>query len=202
MSFIQIFETPAMIVNLPKIRVALLTVAAAIACTEVLAAGPAQSDSTASDRKFYAEAGALYQTIEVDGLRFSHPAAQVRAGMYFQPQLGIEVHAATGVQDDEKKGLTTDLNYLAGVDVRFESPEVNFTKLYITLGYAHTDMTMHKKTSDYPGDGTFDSPSAGIGAEATSAWNPDLYVFAKYTHYFHDDDVEMGGISAGVKYAF
>lgn len=191
-----------MIVNSSGFHATLFTVITALASKQVLAATPEQTSADVSDRKFYAEASALYQSIEIDGLRFSHPAAQVRAGMYFQPQLGIEVHAATGVSDEEKKGLTTDLNYLAGVDVRFESPEVNFTRLYITLGYARTDITMHKKTSDYPGDGAFDSPSAGIGAEATSAWNPDLYVFAKYTHYFHDDDVEMGGMTAGVKYAF
>lgn len=151
---------------------------------------------------FYGELGGLYHSIEIDGLRFSQPAVQVRAGYYFQPQLGIEIHGAKGGGEDVKKGLTTELDYLAGVDFRFESPEVNLFKAYITLGYARTVMSMSQATSSYPGDGSFDSPNAGIGAEVATGWNRNLFIYGKYTHFFHDDGVDMGGFSVGTKYDF
>lgn len=150
----------------------------------------------------YGELGTAYNIVKVDDLSFSHIAVETRVGFYVVPQIGLELHAAKGVTDDSQKGLTTELDYNTGIGIRFESPTVDDARAFITLGYSQTALSMTKQTSNFPGDGTFNSPSAGIGGEIVTGSAKNVSIYGKYTHFYDDDGVRIGSISLGAKYDF
>lgn len=152
--------------------------------------------------KLYAELGTTYNFTKIDNLNFSQIALETRIGYYFIPQIGAEFHVAKGLTDDTKKGLTTELDYNTGIGVRFESPVINQARVFITLGYSQTVLSMTKQTSSFPGDGTFNSPSAGIGGEIITGKIKNLSIYGKYTHLFDQDGVRISSIGLGAKYDF
>ncbi|MGK0440718.1 MAG: hypothetical protein ACJA0N_000513 [Pseudohongiellaceae bacterium] len=156
----------------------------------------------ASADNFYSELSVLYTTTKFDGLSFSQTAAQARGGMYILPQIGIEIYASKGIDDDSNAGLTTEFDYNTGIDIRLETPEQKRAKLFVTLGYSQTAISMSKQDSDFPGKETFRSPSVGIGYEVRAGRDNNISILGKYTYFYDDDEIRISGFNLGAKYEF
>ena len=90
----------------------------------------------ASATELYSEVNAHYAFSKIDDEEFNPIALEARFGIYLQKQVGLEAYYGTGMSDDKQVGLDLAINTIAGINLRFESPETkNNMKIFILLGY-------------------------------------------------------------------
>lgn len=125
-----------------------------------------------------------------------------RAGVYLQPQVGLEIFGAMGVSDNKDIGIEMSAKSLAGVLARFESPEAeNGGKLFLSLGYGMTELEMTRTVSSTPDRELYHGFVYGGGVEFRLG-ESNTFINLQGLRYYHEDDFSIGGVSLGVRQIF
>lgn len=158
--------------------------------------------STASATELYGEINTVYVFSKVDSQEFNPIALEARAGMYLEPQVGLEVYLGTGLSDDSQVDIDLSLSALAGVNLRFESPESKGMKVFILLGYGISEWDIDRSGTGEPGKVDFDDFSYGGGLEWRIGKSKHWFVNLRGQRFLNKDDLSLDSGSLGVRYAF
>ncbi len=133
---------------------------------------------------------------------FDLAGAGFRAGMYIEPQLGLELYAAQGVNEAEDIGIDINVESIAGILGRFESPEAeNGGKLYILLGYGMSELEMKRSASSLADRELYHGFVYGGGAEFRLG-ETNSFINIQGLRYYDEDDISLDGVSLGLRYGF
>ena len=133
---------------------------------------------------------------------FSLGSAGLRAGFYLEPQLGLELYAAVGVEDDRDLGIDMGVESLAGILGRFESRETEEGfKLFLLLGYGMTELEMQRTTTTLPDRELYHGFVYGGGAEFRLG-ESDSFINIQGLRHYDEDDLSLDGISLGIRQGF
>jgi hypothetical protein len=137
-----------------------------------------------------------------DSEDFTMSALGIRAGAYIEPQLGIELYMAKGIESDEQSNIEMSLESVAGVVGRFESPETeNGFKLYVLLGYGMTELEMQRKTTAVTDRELYHGFVYGGGGELRLG-RSNSYLNVQGLRHYHDNGITLNGLSIGFRQGF
>lgn len=162
----------------------------------LLNCGYLQADS------FYAELNTGYSFTKVDKEEFNPLTIETRLGIYLQPQVGIEAYYATGLTDNTQLNIDLALTKLAGINLRFESPESDGMKVFILLGYGMTEWDLDRSDTGEPGKVDFDDFSYGAGFEWRLGKSENWFINLRGQRFLNKNDLELNIGSLGVRYVF
>lgn len=152
--------------------------------------------------KFYGELGTGYSMIEADTASFNIPTLEARFGYYLQPQLGIELHALSGLGDDTTNDLSVELTSSVNLLARFETPERDGGKLFLLGGYGQTSLDIDRSGTGNPGKQNFKNGNFGAGVEFALGTERRWYVNAKWHRYYADGGVSIDVAGINLRMAF
>lgn len=155
-----------------------------------------------SAMELYGEINAAYVFSQVDKEEFNPTALDARLGMYLEPQVGLEVYVGSGLSDDTEVDIDMSLTTLAGVNLRFESPESKGMKIFILLGYGMSEWDLDRSGTSEPGKVDFDDFSYGAGFEWRIGKSKNWFVNLRGQRFLNKDDLSLDTGSLGVRYAF
>ena len=157
----------------------------------------------ASATELYAEVNTSYSSAKIEDEKFNPLSLETRLGFYLEKQVGIEAYFGTGLNDDSQAGLDLSLNTIAGVNLRFESPETKEgMKLFILLGYGFTQWDVNRSNTGEPGKVDFDDFTYGGGFEWRLGKSEHWFVNVRGQRYLNKNDISLDTGSLGVRYAF
>ncbi|KZY37750.1 MULTISPECIES: outer membrane beta-barrel protein [unclassified Oleiphilus] len=157
--------------------------------------------------KYYAglDAHYLINTIgnEQSGeAEFDISGAGLRAGLYLEPQVGLEVYAAQGVTEGDDIGIDMSLVSSVGILGRFESPEAeNGGKLFILLGYGMSELEMTRSASSPVDRELYHGVVYGGGAEFRLG-SSETFINIQGLRYYDEDHLSLDGVSLGLRQSF
>jgi len=150
----------------------------------------------------YGELSAGYLMNDVDQTEFDSITTELRFGAYVQPQVGLELYAGTGLDDDKQIDIESGLSYMAGLAVRLESPESEGGKVFFLLGYGVTEIDVDRSGSGEPGKQSFDAVNYGLGAEFRLGNRNDLFLTVKGVRYYSKGGVGIDVAGLGIRAGF
>jgi len=150
----------------------------------------------------YGEAGVGYMMIDVDSASFNSPTIEARLGAYVQPQLGIELHAMTGLGDDTSQDIEVSMKSSANLLVRFETPERNGGKLFLLGGYGQTSLDIDRSGTGKPGAEDFKHGNFGGGLEFSLGGSESVFLNLKWHRYYADGGVTIDVSGLGLRMQF
>ena len=150
----------------------------------------------------YGELGAGYLMNDVDQTEFDSITTELRFGAYVQPQVGIELYAGVGVNDDKQIDIESGLSYMAGLAVRLESPESEGGKIFFLLGYGVAEIDVDRSGSGEPGKQSFDAVNYGLGAEFRLGNRNDLFLTVKGVRYYSKSGIGIDVAGLGIRAEF
>jgi len=157
----------------------------------------------ASATELYGEINAAYVFSKIDDEKFNPLAIETRIGFYLEKQVGLEAYYGTGLNDDSQFDIDVSLNTLAGVNLRFESPETkDGMKIFILLGYGMSEWDVDRSGTGEPGKVDFDDFSYGGGFEWRLGKSEHWFMNLRGQRFLNKDDLSLDIGSLGVRYAF
>ena len=157
----------------------------------------------ASATELYGEINTHYTFAKIDDEKFNPVALEARVGIYLEKQLGLEAYYGTGLTDDSQAGLDLELNTIAGVNLRFESPETkDHMKIFILLGYGMTEWDVDRSDTGSPGKVDFDDFNYGGGFEWRLGKSERWFWNIRGQRFLNKNDISLSSGSLGVRYAF
>ena len=151
---------------------------------------------------FYTELNTGYSFTKLDEEEFNPLTLEARLGMYLQPQVGVEAYYASGLNDDTQLNIDLAIKSIAGVNLRFESPESDGMKIFILLGYGMTEWDLDRSGTGEPGKVDFDDFSYGAGFEWRLGKSENWFINLRGQRFLNKDDLELNLGSLGVRYVF
>ncbi len=139
-----------------------------------------------------------YNPDEVD--KVSATTANLRAGIQYSDNFGVEAHIAAGGSDTimvEGAEVKADLDFMWGVFVRGIYP-ISSARLYGVFGLSNLMMTIDSDAVS--GADRVTRLSYGAGAEYV--FNDNWAINADYIVYLQSDTFTFSGVNAGIKYLF
>lgn len=128
-------------------------------------------------------------------------AATLRVGGESGP-LGLEVRGSVGLDSDTKNGIKYKMDNMYGGYLKLSAPVATNVRPYIIGGYTKVKSTAHVdrglvtvKKSD-----TSDGGSWGAGLDL--AVSDSLALNLEYMRYLNQDNMELSGISLGLRSAW
>lgn len=157
---------------------------------------------SASAIELYGEMNVAHLFTKVDEEEFNPSAIEARLGAYLEPQVGLEVYFGTGVADDTHLDIDMSLSTIAGVNLRFESPESDGMKIFILLGYGMSEWDLVRSNTGEPGKVDFDDVNYGAGFEWRLGKSKHWFVNLRGQRFLNKDDLSLDTGSLGVRYVF
>ncbi|NOZ55035.1 MAG: porin family protein [Gammaproteobacteria bacterium] len=157
---------------------------------------------------FSATAGALYvdvslvrTTMKIEGEKLNPFLARYKLGYQLSNQLAIEAQFAKSAKEDDLNNLDVDVDEFNGYYVRYSGDSAyNGVTLYFIAGVSTTKL---KWTRDGNSNSeTFEDFSYGIGAEEHSEAIKNMVYTFEYMKYYDSNDLDVSGISLGIRYNF
>jgi hypothetical protein len=157
----------------------------------------------ASATELYGEINTSYVFSKIESEKFNPLALEARFGFYLEQQVGLEVYYGAGLSDDSQVGIDLSLNTLAGVNLRFESPETkDRMKIFVLLGYGMSEWDVDRSGTGEPGKVDFDDFSYGGGFEWRIDKSKNWFMNVRGQSFLNRDDLNLSTGSLGVRYAF
>lgn len=157
----------------------------------------------ASATELYGEINTAYVFSKIDNEKFNPHALEARFGFYLEQQVGLEAYYGTGLSDDSQLGIDLSLNTLAGINLRFESPETkDGMKVFVLLGYGMSEWDVDRSGTGEPGKVDFDDFSYGGGLEWRINNSKNWFINLRGQSFLNKDDLSLSTGSLGVRYAF
>lgn len=133
---------------------------------------------------------------------FSLTSVGLRAGFYIEPQLGLELYGALGVDDDRDVNIDMSVESVAGILGRFESRETDEGfKLFLLLGYGMAELEMQRTATALPDRELYHGFVYGGGAEFRLGGS-DTHINIQGLRHYDEDDISLDGISLGIRQGF
>lgn len=157
----------------------------------------------ASATELYGEINTSYVFSKIGDEKFNPLALEARIGIYLEQQVGLEAYYGSGLSDDSQVGIDLSLTTLAGINLRFESPETkDGMKIFVLLGYGMSEWDVDRSGTGEPGKVDFDDFSYGGGLEWRIGTSENWFVNVRGQSFLNKDDLNLGTGSLGVRYAF
>lgn len=156
----------------------------------------------ASATELYGEINSSYVLSKIEDETFNPLALEARVGFYLEQQVGLELYYGTGLSDDTEVGIELSLNSIAGVNLRFESPEAQGMKVFILLGYGMTEWDVDRSGTGEPGKVDFDDYNIGGGFEWRIGKSENWFVNLRGERFLNKDNIRLNTGSLGVRYVF
>lgn len=160
------------------------------------------SVSFASAAELYGEINTSYVFSKIEEEKFNPLALEARVGVYLQKQVGLEAYYGAGLSDDSQLDVDVSISTIAGVNLRFESPEQKGMKIFILLGYGMSEWEVDRSGTGEPGKVDFDDFSYGGGLEWRVGKSENWFVNVRGQSFLNKDDLSLSTGSLGVRYAF
>jgi len=157
---------------------------------------------------FSASAGSLYTdvslvrtTMKIEGEKLNPFLARYKLGYQITNQLAVEAQLANSAKEDDINNLDVDVDKFTGLYVRYSGDsDYNGVTMYFIAGSSTTKL---KWTRNGISDSeTFEDFSYGIGAEERSGSIQNMLYTFEYIKYYDSNDLDLSGISLGVRYNF
>lgn len=139
--------------------------------------------------------------MKIAGEKLNPFLARYKLGYQVSNQLAVEVQFANSAKEDDINNLDLDVDKFNGIYVRYAGESAyNGVTLYFIAGSSKTKL---KWTRDGVSDSeTFEDFSYGIGAEEHSNSIKNMLYTFEYIKYYDSNDLDLSGISLGVRYNF
>jgi len=158
--------------------------------------------AAAADR-FYLEAHAGFSTIQHSELAFRPIEAHFSAGAYFLENIGVDVSFATAAKEGEDGRFAMELNRLATLSLRFDSPPTDGLSAFVLLGFSQFEAS--QRAPDNPDKRSvtedFQGGSVGIGLRSQLGRSPFSAVGVYRIHYV-DQPIDIDSWTLGVRAAW
>ena len=149
----------------------------------------------------YADLDYMYHDVDVGGTELNPSSVSLKLGMPVTQNVAVEVVYASGIEDDKVNALTLEVTEILAAYLRFHSTMYGRgTHIYLLAGQANTTITT--KFSGVEDEEGFKDFSWAIGAEEESKAIKNFFYTFEYNRYYDDDNLNITGISLGVKYGF
>jgi len=125
-------------------------------------------------------------------------------GAFVYPGIGFEAFFDGGLSPGVEGEFDLELTSATGLAARFQSPPVDGLSGYIVLGYVR--FSLRQEENDRLGVRTVSEDFTGVRlsigmSQELSRW-PNLAVSAEYRNYYVDEDIQVDGLSLGLRVNF
>lgn len=148
---------------------------------------------------YYAAVDASINRITIASTDFSPRLARIRAGYEFS-KYAVELQYAAGASEDAVNQLTVEVDQQIGAYFRVNYGLNPKAKIYLSLGVAQT--SINRTLSGVTESDDYQDLSYNIGIEDYYPWVRDLRIVLEYSEYYKDNDLEIKGLSLGIRYNF
>ncbi len=128
--------------------------------------------------------------------------AKLAVGAHLGYGLGVELHVAASVKDDNVSNVVLDVPQYAAAYITYADYLVQGLLLKVYLGRAEVEVDTNLNGSGSPGSQRFRDDSFGVSLEERLTRFPNMAVTAGYRRLFKDEDMKLGVISVGANYVF
>ena len=164
---------------------------------------------TANDLSFarpytpYVGIDASYNRIETSEYRSSPISLKLRAGMFIQTNVALEIMAGANVESDEYHYKTeSELNSQYGIFMRFQSPIQQGLRIYLSGGYNEFTLL---SASSLPiskfSEQDYQSVAWSVGIEEHFKALKSIVFYLDYSRPY-DDDFRISQYSLGSRFQF
>jgi hypothetical protein len=174
----------------------------------VFVAGSVAADNLAADNfagKYAGNyigmvAGATF--VKTDSTTFRPLAVGVVVGHRLANGFGTELDLLTGITDDDKANVSTQLELQASGYLTYSGTFNRRAVLTLGAGYSTTKLDSSVQSSGFPGSQSFNGPTFLARLEEQLLRYPNIVLSLSYQHFYLDSDVSLRGASFGVSYGF
>ncbi|SEK95803.1 Opacity protein [Roseateles sp. YR242] len=173
----------------------------ALIAAAMLAAGAAQAQTKPAS-PFYGEAGFVFLTADISGIKANPTALRGIAGWNVHQYVALEVMVAAGVSDDNfdsgAGAYKAKVENAYGVYIKPKYALNDQFEVFGRVGFANSKVKL--STTGLSGSDSDSDVSWGLGA--TYKFNKQWYGAADYTSYFNKDGLKVDGFALNVGYRF
>lgn len=140
--------------------------------------------------------------VKADSATFRPWTAGIVAGFRGADGIGTELDLRTGITDDEKADVTSEIDLQASGYLTYSGKFNRRAFLTLGVGYATTRLDSSLRSSGFPGKQSFNGPAFLARLEEQMLNYPNIVLSLSYQHFYLDGDVSLSGASFGVAYGF
>ena len=154
--------------------------------------------------RFYGEIHGGLGNIRQSDLSFRPVEAYVSVGGYFINNVGIDLTLGTALLDDDDDGFDAQVEDIASLSVRFDSPPIDYTSAFVLIGYSQ--FTVQQEAVNPLGvtstvSETFRGGTLALGLRQQLGNTPFSIVGMFRTHIL-DEPVDVDSYTVGVRAAW
>ena len=169
-----------------------------IACVLTVSSSLAMADGPV-----YAELQVAAGGVTNNDLDFYPSFGSVNAGVFVYPNIGIEVFADAGINEDLVRGFDMQITQAYGVAARFQSPPRAGMQGYIVLGAVNYTLEQSARaTAEFPAStikDDFTGARISVGLMQRLQRAPNLLVSFEYRHYNADESLRVDALVLGLR---
>jgi outer membrane immunogenic protein len=129
-------------------------------------------------------------------------AAYLRLGVEPNEVIGVEARGGIGLQADERDGVEFETDHFYGGYITLGAPIGDALRPYVMGGYTKTQSTVKADTllGTYKDTTTREDESWGVGMDLNLTGTTALNL--EYMRYLDKENLELSGVSLGIRSAF
>ena len=157
-----------------------------------------------SDELFYGEIHGGIGNIQIADLAFRPLEAHVSVGGYFLKNIGIDLTVGGALRDDSDDSFDTQLDDVASLSLRFDSPPSNGISAFILIGVSRFSVSQEGINPfgvSTTVNETFQGATAALGFKRQIADTRFSFV-GVYRVHFVDEPIDVDNYSFGVRAAW
>lgn len=149
----------------------------------------------------YSEFSIIRASVDTAGVKVDPYISTLKLGMFVSNQLAIELEYGEGMEDDESKDVTVEIEDHTGIYLRYVGDSsYNGVFFYLIAGSVKTSLNIESAAGN--SKETIEDIAYGIGAEERSSSIKNMIYSLEFTRYADKDEGEISGIKLGFRFHF